>query len=234
MMEDKIAVVTGGNRGIGLEVCRQLAQAGITVVLTARHEAKAKAAAEGLKKDGLQVHYQLLDVTDSGSVHQFMTTITETFGRLDILVNNAGILIDRDESGFEVSLKTVQQTLDCNLYGPLRMCQAVFPLMQQQNYGRIVNVSSRLGQLSAIGGKTLAYRVSKTALNSLTAVLAHEVVDNNILINTMSPGWVRTDMGGPEANRSVAEGADTIVWLALLPDDGPNGQFFIDRQAVPW
>lgn len=233
-MEDKIAVVTGGNRGIGLEVCRQLAQAGITVVLTARHKSKAKAAAEGLKKEGVHVHYQVLDVTDSGSVHPFMTTITETFGRLDILVNNAGILIDRDQSGFEVSLETVQQTLDCNLYGPLRMCQAVFPLMQQQNYGRIVNVSSRLGQFSAIGGKTLAYRVSKTALNSLTAVLAHEVADNNILINTMSPGWVRTAMGGPEADRSVAEGADTIVWLALLPDDGPNGQFFADREAIPW
>jgi NAD(P)-dependent dehydrogenase (short-subunit alcohol dehydrogenase family) len=230
----RIALVTGANRGIGFEVCHQLARAGNKVILTARNADAGERAAASLRQEGLNVVFCPLDVTDAQSVTAARQWVEREFGRLDILVNNAGVDLDDGVSVFDVSPALVQQTFDTNTIGPLRMCQAFVPLMRQHNYGRVVNVSSGSGQLTDMGGYTAAYAMSKTALNALTRIVAAEVSAYNIKVNSVCPGWVRTDMGGPNAPRSVEQGADGIVWLATLPDDGPSGGFFRDRKPVSW
>ena len=232
----RVAVVTGANRGIGLEICRQLGRrGGIRVFLTARNETKGRAAAEKLRDEGLEIEFYPLDVTIEQDINTFAGWLEGTCKRCDILVNNAGIVADPRGSRFLDSRPAVyRQTLDTNFFGPLLLSQALVPLMKKNRYGRIVNVSSGQGQLSDMGAGTPAYRVSKTALNALTRVLAAESKGSGILVNSMCPGWVRTDMGGPGAPRTVEQGADTAVWLATLPDDGPNGGFFRDRKPIAW
>ncbi len=237
----KVAVVTGANRGLGFETCRQLAQQGIAVILTSRDEEKGKAAAEKLQSEGLDVKFYPLDVTSAESIEGLAQFIRNEFGKLDILVNNAGIAKDPldypEGSVFNAKINILQQTIETNVYGPLLLCQALIPLMKEQNYGRVVNVSSRIGQISGmdeISTSYPAYRISKTALNVVTRMVANELKDTNILVNSVCPGWVRTDMGGPNALRTIEEGVDTIVWLATLPDDGPTNGFFRDRQSIPW
>jgi NAD(P)-dependent dehydrogenase (short-subunit alcohol dehydrogenase family) len=229
-MDKRIAVVTGANRGIGLEICRQLAQAGMHVILTARDEAKGKAAA---KKLGVESHP--LDVDSDESVKAFLRWIKDTHGRCDVLINNAGVMLDpRGSRVLDSKIETYRETLETNLLGPLRMIQAIAPLMKKQGYGRIVNMSSGQGQLSEMGVGTPAYRVSKTALNALTRTTAADLHGSGILVNAMCPGWVRTDMGGSGAPRSVEQGADTAIWLATLPAKGPSGGYFRDRKQIPW
>ncbi len=230
----KIALVTGGNKGIGLEICRQLAQRDITVILTARSHEKGFQVCESLKKERIYVEFRQLDVTAFDSFHGFAESLRTDFGRLDILINNSRILIDQELTGLTVTKEIFTKTLETNLYGPLFLCQVVIPLMKQNNFGRIVNLSSDLGALHKIGAGYPAYRVSKTALNAVTANLAAEVMEHNILINAVHPGWVRTDMGGQNAERSIEEGADTAVWLALLQDDGPTGGFFWEKKQFQW
>jgi NAD(P)-dependent dehydrogenase (short-subunit alcohol dehydrogenase family) len=227
----QIALVSGGNRGIGLEIVRQLADRGITVILGSRDEEEGWAAAEGLSGD---VVVRQLDVADAESVDHLTSSIEEEFGRLDILVNNAGILNDEDQHGVDADLDGVREALEANPFGVWRLCEAFIPLMQSRGYGRIVNISSGLGALEEMGGGSPAYRVSKAAPNALTRILASELEGRSILVNSVSPGWVQTDMGGSEASRSVEEGADTPVWAATLPNDGPTGGFFRDRQQIPW
>jgi NAD(P)-dependent dehydrogenase (short-subunit alcohol dehydrogenase family) len=232
----KIAVVTGANRGLGFETCRQLARHGLRVVLTSRDPAKGQAAAETLRKEGLDVHHQPMDVTRTDQVERLASYIASEFGRLDVLVNNAGVFLDPyrppGNSVLDADLDTVQRSLDTNLLGALRVCQALIPLMRGE--GRVVNVSSGMGQLAEMNGCCPGYRFSKVGLNALTRILADELQDTRIKINSVCPGWVRTDMGGPNATLSVEQGVDTIVWLATLPDDGPSGGFFRDRQPIPW
>lgn len=234
-MDKRIVVVTGGNRGIGFEICRQLAKRGLHVVLTARSAAKGRAAAAVLRDEGLEVEPRQLDVTSARSIKALAAHLNKRHGRLDVLVNNAGVLLDpRGSRLLDSKVNTYRDTLETNLFGPLMLCQALVPLMRKNGYGRIVNLSSRLGQLSDMGTGTPAYRISKTALNALTRTLAAELRDTNILVNSMCPGWVKTDMGGPKAPRTPEEAADTAVWLATLPDGGPSGGFFRDRQPLPW
>ncbi|MBW4575509.1 MAG: SDR family oxidoreductase [Aphanothece sp. CMT-3BRIN-NPC111] len=234
----KIAVVTGANRGLGFETCRQLAKQGIKVILTSRDEAKGKAAVEKLQADGLDVAYHKLDVTNPESIEDLAQFIKNEFGKLDILVNNAGIVLDPlgepDNSIFNANVDTLRKTMDTNVYGPLLLCQALIPLMKPHNYGRVVNVSSGAGQLSEMNTGYPGYRISKTSLNALTRIVANELKGTNILVNAVCPGWVRTDLGGPNATRTVEQGADTIVWLATLPDDGLTSGFFRDRQPIDW
>ena len=231
--KQRIAVVTGGNRGIGLEICRQLAQLGYQVVLTSRDEVQGLGAQQRLVAEGAEVGYHPLDVTDAESIHRLAEVLQQAYGRVDVLVNNAGVMLD-DRDVLEADLDIVRATMETNVYGPWQLTQALVPLMQHHGYGRIVNLSSGMGQLSGMGSHRPAYRLSKTALNALTRILATELQGSNILVNSMSPGWVRTDMGGPNAPRSVEEGAGTAVWLATLPDDGPTGGFFQDRKPIPW
>ena len=229
-MDKRIAVVTGANRGIGLEICRQLAQAGMHVILTARDEVKGNAAAKKL-----DVESHGLDVDSDESVKAFAGWIKDTHGRCDVLVNNAGVMLDpRGSRVLDARIGTFRATLETNLLGPLRMIQAIAPLMKKQGYGRIVNISSGQGQLSDMGVGTPAYRVSKTALNALSRTTAADLHGSGILVNAMCPGWVRTDMGGSGAPRSVEQGADTALWLATLPDKGPSGGYFRDRKQIPW
>ncbi len=236
-MAEQIALVTGANRGLGLETSRQLAQQGIHVILSSRDVVKGEAAVEKLKAEGLTFSYHPLDVADSESIKRLAQFIQEQFGHLEILVNNAGIFIDPQdaaESIFQANLETLQRTYETNVYGPLQLCQALIPLMQKQGYGRVINVSSGMGQLSDMNGGSAGYRLSKTGLNALTRIFADELKGTNILVNSVCPGWVRTDMGGPNAHRNIEDGVNTIVWLATLPDGSPTGLFFRDRQPIPW
>jgi len=237
----RVALVTGANRGIGFTVVRELAHRNLTVVIGARDEEKG-ARARRLLADHGDVHDTLLDVSDAASIQTALGKVADTFGRLDVLVNNAGIQIDGETTALELAPTTLQNTLETNTFGPLLLSQACIPLMKANGYGRIVNVSSVLGSLNDIANPqsdyaqvaTPAYRMSKALLNAVTALLAKELRGSNILVNSVCPGWVRTDMGGPRAPRSPEEAAETPVWLATLPDDGPTGGFFRDHQPIPW
>jgi NAD(P)-dependent dehydrogenase (short-subunit alcohol dehydrogenase family) len=231
----RVALVTGGNRGIGYEICRQLAAQGLAVVLGARDTGKGKAAARALQDAGLQVEFHRLDVTSCRSIRACVAAVGERRRRIDVLVNNAGIMIDPRGSHFlDSKLDSYRDTLETNLFGPLQLAQAVIPLMKANRYGRIVNLSSGLGQLSEMGAGTPAYRISKASINALTRILAAEFRESNVLVNSMCPGWVRTGMGGESAPRTAEEAADTAIWLATLPDDGPTGGFFRDRKPIAW
>ncbi len=213
-MNGRTALVTGGSRGIGLAIATRLRRAEAKILAPSRSE---------------------LDLLSNDSIDAYLTSLKE---RVDILVNNAGILIDHDKvSTTDVDL--VRTTLETNLLGPWRMCKAFIPLMKKNNYGRIVNVSSGMGAF--LGGtakssdhRSPAYSVSKTGLNALTLMMASELRGTNILVNAACPGHTRTDMGGPNAPRSVEEGADTIIWLATLPDRGPTGEVFLNRKRIDW
>jgi NAD(P)-dependent dehydrogenase (short-subunit alcohol dehydrogenase family) len=230
----RVALVTGASRGIGLEICRQLGAAGYTVVLTARDPERGTRALDLLRREGLHAEFQQLDVTDPARARQVAAAIAADLGRLDALVNNAAIAIDARATLAAVDPGLVRRTLETNLLGALHCCQAFLPLMRQQGYGRIVNVSSGRGSFARLGSGGPGYRISKTALNALTVILADELKDTNILVNAMTTGWVRTRLGGLKAPRTAAEGAETAVWLATLPDDGPRGKFWKDREALPW
>jgi len=227
-----VALVTGGNRGIGFEVCRQLGQRGYSVLLGARDLVKGEQAAAKLRGEGLVVTALPLDVTSEDDIARLAE-----LERVDALVNNAAILPDSahaSTSALQVPAETVLDGFRTNTLGPYRICQQVVPLMLHLGYGRIVNVSTGMAQLAEMNGGHPAYRLSKTAINALTRVLADELSGKNILINSVDPGWVKTDMGGPGAVLSTEEGAETIVWLATLPDDGPTGGFFKKKQQIAW
>ena len=227
----RVALVSGGNRGIGLEIVHQLADRGLTVVMGSRDEEQGRAAAEGLS--GNVVVHQL-DVCDGSSMERIAGFVEGEFGRLDVLVNNAGISNDDGQRGVDADLDRVRRALEANLLGAWRLCELAVPLMQRNGYGRIVNVSTRMAALEEMGGGSPGYRVSKTALNALTRILASELRGSGILVNSVEPGWVQTDMGGSRAPRPVEEGADTPVWAATLPNNGPTGGFFRDRRPIPW
>ncbi|MDX2288827.1 MAG: SDR family oxidoreductase [Hyphomicrobiaceae bacterium] len=239
MAETRVALISGANRGIGLEIARGLARLGLMPAMGSRDMAKGEAAADTLRAEGLDPIVVALDVTDPASIAQAVATTIELLGRIDVLVNNAGILLERSSTDTAGSVLTatpssVRETFEVNTIGPLLAMQAVLPHMQAQGYGRIVNMSSGMGQLSEMGGGHTAYRLSKVALNALTRTAAADVGVGPIKINAMCPGWVKTDMGGPDAVRSIAEGAETALWLATLPDDGPTGGFFRDKKPIPW
>ena len=189
----RVALVSGGNRGIGLEVCRRLAEEGLTVILGSRDEERGREAAEGLAGE---VAVRQLDVADAGSVERLAASIENDFGRLDVLVNNAAISNDEGQSGAEADLARVKEALEANLFGAWRLCEVAIPYMRREGYGRIVNVSTGLAALEDMGGGSPGYRISKTSLNALTRILASELRGSGILVNAVNPGWVQTDMGG--------------------------------------
>jgi NAD(P)-dependent dehydrogenase (short-subunit alcohol dehydrogenase family) len=227
----RVALVSGGNRGIGLELCRQLPERGITVIMGSREGEQGRAAAAGLS-GGVVVRQ--LDVADPESVERISRSIEEEFGRLDVLVNNAALSNDGGQRGVDADLGRVQEALEVNLFGAWRLCEMAIPLMRRNGYGRIVNLSTGLAALEDMGGGSPGYRISKTSLNALTRILASELRGSGILVNAVDPGWVQTDMGGSSAPRPVEEGADTPLWAATLPNNGPTGGFFRNRRPIPW
>lgn len=229
---DRTALVTGANRGIGLEVTRQLAGRGWTVLLGARSPDKARAAAASISGPG-RVEVVEIDVADDTSVRAAGQTVQDRYGRLDVLVNNAAILYDTWQYGATADLGVVHEALETNLFGAWRVTQAVLPALRRGRHARVVNVSSEGGSLTSMGAGTPAYSVSKAALNALTRILAAELRGDGILVNAVCPGWVATDMGGP-GGRPVGAGAASVLWAVDLPDDGPTGGFFRDGRRLPW
>jgi NAD(P)-dependent dehydrogenase (short-subunit alcohol dehydrogenase family) len=232
-LSERVALVSGANRGIGREVARQLARAGHYVLLGSRDPNAGEREAEQIEAEGGRTSVIELDVTEPEQVEHAARDIEADPGRLDVLVNNAGVYGSYAPAA-DYDLQEARAVLETNLFGAWRLTQALLPLLRRSRHGRIVNVSSGGGQLDDMQGGGAAYRVSKTGMNALTRILSVEERANGILVNSVCPGWVRTDMGGRSAPRSVEEGADTAVWLATLPDDGPSGGFFRDREPIPW
>ncbi len=241
MTDSKVALVTGGNRGIGLEIVRGLARLGYRVYFTARSETAAVEAVLSLAKQGLRADARIAEMTNHASLERAVASIEAEAGRIDVLVNNAGIWLEAEHNvngvssfAMEQSVEHVRQTYEVNLIAPYRLTQLVAPGMRERGYGRIVNMSSVFGQLSTMGAGEAGYSFSKAALNAMTRTFAAELEGSGVLVNSLCPGWVRTVMGGPEAERTPEQGADTAIWLATLPDDGPTGGFFRDRQPFAW
>jgi NAD(P)-dependent dehydrogenase (short-subunit alcohol dehydrogenase family) len=238
MPDGKTAVVTGANRGIGLEVSRQLAHRGFHVIMTARELKAGGLALKQLQAEKLPVELRKLDVNSSDDAQALARHLRETHRPVDVLVNNAGILPEASGSGarssnpLKVSPVTLMEIFNTNTLGAVRLIQALAPLMPKG--GRIVNVSSGMGALHDMGEGYLGYRLSKTALNAVTRVFAAELDDRGINVNSVCPGWVKTDLGGKQATRSVEKGAETIVWLAVAPDIADSGYFWRDKRKIEW
>lgn len=236
--EKRVAVVTGSYKGLGFEIARKLANLDdIQVIISSRDEAKGLEACEKLAQQGLETDYLYLDVTDDKSVENFVSALRKDYARVDILVNNAGVNPAREaeeSSVLTAKLDTVISTFAVNTVGPLRMCQALIPMMKERNYGRIVNVSTEMASLNSIANDFYpiapSYRLSKIGLNGLACLLAKELKGSNILINNYSPGWMKTDIGGADAPLTAEEGTQTAVYLATLPDGGPQGGFFAEMR----
>lgn len=236
MTTNKVALITGANKGLGFEVARQLGQQGITVVLGARDEAKGQAAADALKAAGIDAHHVKLEVTNANDIAALPAYFQERFGRLDILINNAGISLDK---AGRTDADAFRQTYETNVIAPWFIAEALLPLLKESPAGRIVNHSSILGSLTMLSTEMRDaflpfYNSSKSALNMLTVQLANALRQTRIKVNAGHPGWVKTDMGGAMAPMGLVDGAKTAVALALLPDDGPTGGYFHLGQVLPW
>lgn len=225
------ALVTGANRGIGLEVCRQLGRRGMEVILTGRDPDSVAAAARDLRKGGLPVLGEVVDVESEASVLDCAARLEQQGRRVDVLVNNAGIYPDGDL--LSCPTPTITEAMAVNFFGALWTARAWMPGMNRRRYGRVVNVTSGYGSFAEGLEGPAPYAVSKAALNALTVRLAHEA-RADVKVNAACPGWVRTRMGGTGAPKTVEQGADTIVWLATLPDDGPSGGLFRNRRRIEW
>jgi len=226
-----VAVVTGANRGIGLELCSQLSDAGYVAVLGSRDARRGEDAAAALGKPN--VRPLQLDVADDASVRSAAARVAEELGRCDVLINNAAIEYDTDQRASSADLDRIHLAMETNLFGAWRTVLAFLPLLRESPHGRIVNVSSESGSLASMGGGTPGYHTSKAALNALTRTLAAELRRDGILVNAICPGWTATDMGGG-GGRPVSEGAASVMWAVELPDGGPTGGFFRDGRPVPW
>ncbi len=239
-MEKRVAIITGASRGLGFSTGCELARRGYLAIFTARDGVALNHAAKAIPA-GTDIHLMSLDVTRQADVDSLARFVTSHCGRADVLVNNAGILIESsidsagpDPSAFIVAPEMVLKTFEINTLGAYRMCQAFLPMMKKNNYGRVVNISSGMGQLTDMGADWPAYRVSKTALNALTRIFAAELSGTNVKVNSVCPGWVRTRMGGKSATRTLEQGTKGIVWAATLDDMGPTGGFFRDGTPIDW
>jgi NAD(P)-dependent dehydrogenase (short-subunit alcohol dehydrogenase family) len=230
----KVAIVTGGNRGIGFELCKQLGRLGKQVVLTSRDEQKGVEAAEELKKEGLNILFYKLDVIKQEDVDGLEEFLMQHDLIPEILINNAGIYLDKDTRMLDLDENDLKQTVEVNFMGAFRLMKKIIPLMFTAGYGRIVNVSSGYGSINSMDGGAGAYKISKAALNAMTRIMADEVDERLIKINCVDPGWVNTDMGGDKAPKNTHEAAEGIIRLALLRNDGPAGGFFRDMKNIEW
>jgi NAD(P)-dependent dehydrogenase (short-subunit alcohol dehydrogenase family) len=232
---NRVALVTGANRGLGFETARQLLAKGYSVALAGRDAAALERAQRSLSEpERRRAMTVQMDVTSVKNIAAAERAVTAQMGPVNVLVNNAAILHAANDDVLSIRADDYRRTFETNLFGVIEICRAFVPAMARAGWGRVVNVSSGAGQLATMSEYAPAYSISKAALNALTRILAHTYQADSVLVNAVDPGWVRTDMGGPSAPRSPQEGADTIVWLATLPDDGPTGGFFRDRQKIAW
>jgi len=234
---NRIALVTGGNKGIGFAICKMLAGPTVHVIMGSRSLDRGSEAVKQLNDQGIKnVECVQLDVEDTKSIEKCVKDILDKHKKIDILINNAGIVGNSKfgTSFVDADFNDIQYTFNVNTLGPLRLCQLIVPVMKSNNYGRIVNVSSGAGQLTEMNGKNIQYRISKVALNCITRVVNDEMKDLNIIANSMCPGFVKTDLTKGAGKKTPEEGADTAIWLATLPDDGPRGGFFRDRKPLAW
>ena len=250
MSTQKVALVTGANRGLGLEISRQLAQQGVTVLMGARKIHQGETAAQSLRDEGLNVRAVKLDVTSTNDIEQLSQQIESQFGKLDVLINNAAVLIDMNVQPTEIKEEILRQSFEVNFFGPYLLTQKMAPLLRKSDRGRVVNMDTGVASLTQLADPDSplredicpAYQTSKAALNALTLVFAKELSADGIKVNSACPGWVMTDMGhedlpdyGDAAHpKTPEEGVDTPIWLATLPDDGPTGGFYSDRQPRDW
>jgi NAD(P)-dependent dehydrogenase (short-subunit alcohol dehydrogenase family) len=231
----RVALVTGANRGLGFETARQLLAKGLAVALAGRDAAGLEHAQRALpEQDQHRTITVQMDVTSLESITAAQRAVIAQVGSVDILVNNAAVLLGENDDVLSITAGEYRRTFETNVFGVIEVCRAFVPEMARRGYGRVVNVSSGAGQLATMSAYAPAYSMSKAAVNAFTRILAHTYRADGVLVNAVDPGWVRTDMGGPSAPRSPQEGADTIVWLATLPDDGPTDGFFRDRRAIEW
>jgi NAD(P)-dependent dehydrogenase (short-subunit alcohol dehydrogenase family) len=238
----RIALITGANKGIGLEIARQLGKQGNHIFLGARDSDRGEAAAAALRHEGIDARHVRIDLGDPATIGAAVTDVETNGGRLDILVNNAGVTSPGDGSPGTANLDAVRRIFDTNFFGTLAVTQAMLPLLKRSASGRIVNVSSGLGSLTHNGDpnwefagvKFIGYNASKAALNMLTVQLAAELKDTGIKVNSADPGFTATDLNGHRGNQTIPEGAAAAIRLALLPDDGPNGGFFGASRPEPW
>ena len=231
----RVALVTGANRGLGFETARQLLATGLVVVLAGRDAAAIERARRNLRDEHQRRAITVqMDVTSVEAITAAKRALIEQVGSVDILVNNAAVLLGESDGVLSIPADDYRRTFETNLFGLIEVCRAFVPGMALARYGRVVNVSSGAGQLTTMSSYAPAYSMSKAALNAFTRILADTYRSSGVLVNAVDPGWVRTDMGGASAPRSAQEGADTIVWLTTLPDDGPTGGFFRDRRAIEW
>lgn len=229
-MNERIALITGASRGIGLELCRQLAVAGLVTILTARDHSQGQRAADSLRGS---VDFIPLDVADAGSIERAAAAVGERYDRLDVLINNAGIS-DDPGGALVADVGRLRRMMDVNFYGALLVSRALAPLLARGDDGRIINVTSGMGRLEKFKANHAGYRLSKAALNALTVLMARELEGSNVTVNAVSPGHVRTDMGGPSARLSVEEGAANVAWLATFDGEMPTGRYFFGREERPW
>jgi NAD(P)-dependent dehydrogenase (short-subunit alcohol dehydrogenase family) len=230
----KVALVTGGNRGIGYELVKQLALKGFKVILASRDSKIGYEATQKLKELDLDVSCVEMDVTNQESIHQAAVAINEKYGRLDVLINNAGVYLDENKKLLNMDPSILEKTMATNFYGVYHVIHSFIPLMEKQRYGRIINISSEYGAMSEMSYQGVgAYKLSKLALNGLTQLVAAEI-KGDIKINAVDPGWVSSDMGGPSAPRTPKQAAESILWLATIGPEGPNGGFFRNGKPIDW
>ncbi|MEH7336731.1 SDR family oxidoreductase [Neobacillus drentensis] len=230
----KVALVTGGNRGIGYELVKQLALDGFRVILASRDSEMGHKATQKLKDSNLDVSFVVMNVDNQESIHQAAITVNERFGKLDVLINNAGVYLDENQKLVAMDPSILERTMATNFFGAYHVMRSFIPLMEKQGYGRIINVSSEYGAMSEMQYQGVgSYKLSKLALNGLTRLAAAEI-QGDIKINAVDPGWVSTDMGGPSAPRTPKQAAESILWLATTGPEGPNGKFFRDRKQIDW
>ena len=230
----KVALVTGGNRGIGYELVRQLAMKGFKVILTSRNSETGHKAVQKLKDSRLDVSFLTMDINNQTSIGQAAAKVSEQYGRLNVLINNAGIYLDKNQKLVDMDPSVLEKTLETNFFGAYHVIRSFMPLMEQQAYGRIINVSSEYGAMSEMSSPGVgAYKLSKLILNGLTQLIAAEST-KDIKINAVDPGWVSSDMGGPSAPRTPQQAASSILWLATIGPEGPSGGFFKDGKQINW
>ncbi|MBV7509362.1 SDR family oxidoreductase [Bacillus sp. sid0103] len=230
----KVALVTGGNRGIGYELVKQLALKGFKVILASREPETGHEVVQKLKESNLDVSFVVMDVDNQESIHQAAITVNERYGRLDVLINNAGVYLEENKKLVAMDPSILERTMTTNFFGAFHVIRSFIPLMEKQGYGRIINVSSEYGAMSEMSYQGVgAYKLSKFSLNGLTRLVAAEI-NGDIKINAVDPGWVSSDMGGPSAPRTPKQAAESILWLATIGPEGPNGEFFRDGKRIDW